>query len=193
MPTQQINKRNAFRGSEPSTATSKGNFQRERIQKRKTKSCPNCSAKHPTEDASKNSDISFTCVPPSVSMFGKYCDVGSQNRNCPSWFNFPQGTNVGVIDSLACLARGESPSCYSVNIKRGESVPLVLPHNIEVRVGQNGVVREERKEETAVSEVCYKSDDHHKEGDFKPGMKGNVPLSWEEQLNWRNVSIYVCP
>ena len=61
-------------------------------------------------------------------------------------------------------------------------MPNVLRHNLEVRVGQNGVVRTEKKREM-VPEL----------GDelAKQGKKRTAPLNWEEQLNWQNVSILV--
>ena len=51
-----------------------------------------------------------------------------------------------------------------------------------MRVGQNGVVRTEKKSEEEPSEV--------EDGDIRQGKKRMAPLSWEEQLHWQNVSIF---
>lgn len=58
-------------------------------------------------------------------------------------------------------------------------MPNALRHNLEVRVGQNGVVRTEKKREM-VSALGDKL--------AKQGKKRTAPLNWEEQLNWQNVS-----
>ena len=60
-------------------------------------------------------------------------------------------------------------------------MPNLLRHNLEVRVGQNGVVRTEKKREM-MSEL---GEEHAKQG-----KKRTAPLNWEEQLNWQNVSIF---
>ena len=154
--------------------------QRDKIQRRKTKSCPNCTLSSKT---SSNTDEKMTGhktdIPRTASIFGKYNGKDSEYKPTV-WFNLPQETSIGVIDSFECEAKNMTPLCYSVNVKRGESVPNLLMHNLEVRVGQNGVVRTEKNGQ----KVPELGDDNSKQG-----KKRTAPLNWEEQLNWQNVSI----
>lgn len=146
------------------------------MQRRKTKSCPSCSIANKTEEKGKacKSDVPYT-----VSFFGKY--NGKESEYEPTaWFNLPQETSVGVIDTLACDSKNKKPVCYSVDAKKGESVPNLLRHNLQVRVGKNGVVRTEKK--MAITPET---------GNGKQGKKRTAPLNWEEQLNWQNVSMTV--
>ena len=131
------------------------------------------------ESSDCRSDIAQ--VPRTASVFGKYNGKGSEYKPT-AWFNLPQGTSVGVIDSFACNAKKEKPLCYSINVKKGESVPNLLRHNLEVRVAQNGVIRTvANKGNTAMSELG--------DEDVQQGKKRTAPLSWDEQLHWQNVSI----
>ena len=168
--------------SKSSTTSTKstGNGQRvERIQRRKTKSCPSCPLSNNTEP--DKSEVSKSDTPRTVSVFGKY--NGKESEYKPTvWFNLPQGTSTGVIDSFACDAKNKKPLCYSINVKKGESVPNLLRHNLEVRVGQNGIVRTEKKREMA-SDLGKRN--------AKQGKKRTAPLNWEEQLHWQNVSIFI--
>ena len=160
----------------PSSTKSAPNEQRARAQRRKTKSCPSCSIADKTEEEQKD------CrghLPYTVSFFGKY--NGKESEYKPTaWFNLPQETSVGVIDTFACDEKNKKPICYSVDNKKGESVPNILRHNLPVRVGQNGIVRTEKK-----VELIPETDD----GNAKQGKKRTAPLNWEEQLNWHNVSL----
>ncbi|KAL9951013.1 hypothetical protein ACROYT_G043599 [Oculina patagonica] len=160
----------------PSTTKSITNGQRDKTQRRKTKSCPSCTLSNNTEVTSESgkTDISHT-----ASVFGKFNGKESEYKPM-AWFNLPQATSVGVIDSFACDAKNVEPLCYSVNVKKGESVPNLLRHNLEVRVGQNGVVRTEKKMEM-MSELG--------EENAKQGKKRTAPLNWEEQLNWQNACV----
>ena len=83
-----------------------------------------------------------------------------------------------MIDTFACDSKNKKPVCYSVDVKKGESVPNLLRHNLQVRVGKNGVVRTEKK--MAITPET---------GNGKQGKKRTAPLNWEEQLNWQNVSM----
>ena len=163
--------------TKPSATKSSSNGQRDKIQRSKTKSCPSCTL---SKDLDVKSEGCKTDIPRTASIFGKY--NGKESEYKPTaWFNLPQETSVGVIDSFACDAKNTKPLCYSINVKKGESVPNLLRHNLEVRVGQNGVVRTEKKREMMMSE----RDGNH----AKQGKKRTAPLNWEEQLNWQNVSI----
>lgn len=152
---------------------------KERIERRETKSCPSCSVDAKV-DKKKDKKIDVEEVPRAMSVFGKYNGKGSECKPT-AWFNFPQETSVGVINSFVCDAMNEKPMCYSINVKKGETVPNLLRHNLEVRVGQNGVIRTQRKKDTVMSEVC--------QVDARQGKKRTAPLSWEEQLQWHDVSI----
>lgn len=151
----------------------------ERIQRRESKPCLSrpVDAKVGKKKAQK---IDVEEVPQAMSVFGKYSGKGSEYKPA-AWFNFPHDTSAGVIDSFACDAMNEKPMCYSVNVKKGETVPNLLQHNLAVRVGQNGVIRAQRKKDTVMSEVC--------QGDGRQGKKRTAPLSWEEQLQWHDVSM----
>lgn len=149
--------------------------ERDKIQRRKTKSCPSCTLSSKT---SSNTDEKSADIPRTASIFGKYNGKDSEYKPT-AWFNLPQETSIGVIDSFECEAKNMTPLCYSVNVKRGESVPNLLRHNLEVRVGQNGVVRTEKNGQ----KVPELGDDNSKQG-----KKRTAPLNWEEQLNWQNVS-----
>lgn len=164
--------------SEPSTSKPTESRQRERIQRRKTKSCPSCSVDNNTVKNYQTDDADE--VPRTVSVFGKCNGKGSEYKPT-AWFNLPQETSVGVIDTLACNAMNKKPLCYSVNVKKGESVPNLLRNKLEVRVGQNGIVRTEKKTETVMLEVCDR--------DVTQGKKRTAPLSWEEQLHWHNACV----
>jgi len=120
-----------------------------------------------------------TDIPRTASIFGKYNGKDSEYKPTV-WFNLPEETSVGVIDSFACEAKSTVPLCYSIDVKKGESVPNLLRHNLEVRVGHNGFVRTEKNRK----KVTELGDDSAKQG-----KKRTAPLNWEEQLNWLNVSI----
>lgn len=155
------------------------NENRDKIQRRKTKSCPSCTLSSKTTSTDEKSQGDKTDIPRTASIFGKYNGKDSEYKPT-AWFNLPQETSVGVIDSFACDAKNTTPLCYSINVKKGESVPNLLRHNLEVRVGQNGVVRTKQNRE----KVPELGDENAKQG-----KKRTAPLNWEEQLNWQNVSI----
>lgn len=162
-------------------STSSGQRDQSLIQRRKTKSCPSCAVANDNKKQSKHSSSDAAQVQRTVSVFGKY--NGKESEYKPTaWFNLPVETSVGVIDSFACDAKKEKPLCFSIDVKKGESVPNLLRHNLEVRVGQNGVVRTQKKSEAETSEV--------EDRDSRQGKKRTAPLSWEEQLHWQNVSIF---
>lgn len=153
---------------------------RDKIQRRKTKSCPSCTLSSKTSSNTDEKSVGHkNDIPRTASIFGKYNGKDSEYKPT-AWFNLPQETSIGVIDSFECEAKNMAPLCYSINVKRGESVPNLLRHNLEVRVGRNGVIRTEKNREK-VSEL---GDDNSKQG-----KKRTAPLNWEEQLNWQNVSI----
>lgn len=162
-----------------STSKSTDTGKKERIQRRETKSCPSRSIDAKV-DKKKEQKIDLEGVPWATSVFGKYNGKGSEYKPT-AWFNFPQETSVGVIDSFVFDTMNEKPVCYSINVKKGETVPNLLQHNMEVSVGQNGVIRTQRKKDTVMSAVC--------QGDARLGKKRTAPLSWEEQLQWHDVSI----
>lgn len=162
-----------------STSKSTDTGKKERIQRRETKSCPSRSVDAKV-DKKKDKTIDVEEVPRAMSVFGKYNGKGSKYKPT-AWFNFPQETSIDVINSFVCDAMNEKPMCYSINVKKGETVPNLLRHNLEVRVGQNGVIRTQRKNDTVMSEVG--------QGDARQGKKRTAPLSWEEQLQWHDVSI----
>lgn len=161
-----------------STTKSISNEHRDKIQRRKTKSCPSCTLSSKTSNTEDKSKGDKTDIPHTASIFGKYNGKDSEYKPT-AWFNLPQETSIGVIDLFACDAKNTKPLCYSINVKKGESVPNLLRHNLEVRVGQNGVVRTEKKREM----VSALGDELAKQG-----KKRTAPLNWEEQLNWQNVS-----
>ena len=152
---------------------------RDKIQRRKTKSCPSCTLSNKTASTVEKREGNKTEIPRTASIFGKYNGKDSEYKPT-AWFNLPQETSVGVIDSFACDAKNTMPLCYSINVKKGESVPNLLRHNLEVRVGLNGVVRTKQNRE----KVPELSDENAKQG-----KKRTAPLNWEEQLNWQDVSI----
>ena len=162
-----------------SVTKSVANGHRDKIQRRKTKSCPSCTLSSKTSSTDKKSHSDKTDIPRTASIFGKYNGKDSEYK-LTAWFNLPQETSVGVIDSFACDTKNTTPLCYSINVKKGESVPNLLRHNLEVRVGQNGVVRTEKNRE----KVPELGDEYANQG-----KKRTAPLNWEEQLNWQNVSI----
>lgn len=98
-----------------------------------------------------------------------------------AWFNLPLETSIGAIDSLACKAKNVQPLCYSVDTKKGETMSRLLRHNMEVRVGQNGIVRTEKKNDAEAF-----GDDMGKE---RQGKKRSAPLCWEELLHWQNACV----
>lgn len=155
------------------------NGHREKIQRRKTKSCPSCTLSSKTSGRDEKKQDNKADIPRTASFFGKYNGKDSEYKPTV-WFNLPQETSVGVIDSFLCDTKNTTPLCYSINVKKGESVPNLLRHNLEVRVGQNGVVRTEKNRE----KVPELGDENAKQG-----KKRTAPLNWEEQLNWQNVSI----
>lgn len=155
------------------------NGHREKIQRRKTKSCPSCTLSSKTSGRDEKNQDNKSDIPRTASFFGKYNGKDSEYKPTV-WFNLPQETSVGVIDSFACDAKNTTPLCYSINVKKGESVSNLFRHNLEVRVGQNGVVRTEKNRE----KVPELGDENAKQG-----KKRTAPLNWEEQLNWQNVSI----
>ena len=166
----------AHKHSPPKSIT---NENRDKIQRRKTKSCPSCTLSSKATSTDEKSQGDKTDIPRTASIFGKYNGKDSEYKPT-AWFNLPQETSVGVIDSFACDAKNTTPLCYSINVKKGESVPNLLRHNLEVRVGQNGVVRTKQNRE----KVRELGDENAKQG-----KKRTAPLNWEEQLNWQNVSI----
>ena len=166
----------AFRHSTTKSVT---NGHRDKNQRRKTKSCPSSTLLSKASSTDEKSTGNKTDIPHTVSIFGKYNGKDSEYKPT-AWFNLPKETSVGVIDSFECEAKNTTPLCYSINVKKGESVPNRLRHNLEVRVGQNGVVRTEKKRE----QVPELGDENSKQG-----KKRTAPLNWEEQLNWQNVSI----
>lgn len=160
----------------PSSTKSAPNEQRVRASRRKTKSYPSCSIADETEEDRK---VCNDHAPHTVSFFGKY--RGKESEYKPTaWFNFPQETSFGVIDIIVCDEKNKEPVCFSVDRKKGESVPNPLRHNLPVRVGQNGMVRTEKK-----VEFKPETDD----GNTKQGKKRTAPLNWEEQLNWHNACV----
>ena len=122
-------------------------------------------------------EVSNTVNSPSV--FGKYTP-GAPKHKTGKWFNFEDGVNQGVIDSFACDNLNERALCYKVDSKDSKSVPKLLRHRLEVRIGQNGEVR--------TPDGGVRLDNQSADSARSKGAR-TTPLSWEEQLNWENVSL----
>lgn len=166
--------------SKPSTSQSTLRAKRDLTQRRKIKSCSSCSLVNNGKKQSTDAVSDTVKVVQMGSVFGKFNGKGSEYRPM-AWFNLPLETSIGAIDSLACEAKNVQPLCYSVDTKKGETISRLLQHNLEVRVGQNGIVRTEKKIDAETLE-----DDMGKD---RQGKKRTTPLCWEELLHWQNVSI----
>lgn len=166
--------------SKPSTTQSTFFAKSNQAQHRKTKSCPGSSLVNREEKQNIDAASDPFKVARSASVFGKFNGKGTEYRPT-AWFNLPLETSFGVIDSSACEVKKVQPLCYSINTKKRESVSRLLRHNLEVRVGQNGIVRTGKKNEAETFE-----DDHNK-GILE--KKRTAPLSWEELLHWQNACV----
>lgn len=120
-------------------------------------------------------------IPRSVSMYGRHTGSAVDINLC-SWFNFKPGLDAGRIDSFVCDAMNKKPLCYTVNIREAKSVPKLLRHRMQVRIGTNGLVKMEETEREE-SEEGYDNENC--------GMKKvrAGPLSWDEQLNWNEACV----
>ena len=168
--------------SKPLTSQSTLQSKRDVIQHRKTKSCPSCPLVNREKKQSIDALSDSVKVAQMGSVFGKFNGKGSEYRPM-AWFNLPLETSFGAIDSHACKAKNVQPLCYSVDTKKGETMSRLLRHDMEVRVGQNGIVRTEKKNDAEAF-----GDDMGKD---RQGKKRCAPLCWEELLHWQNVSICI--
>ena len=124
---------------------------------------------------SKSTDL----IQRSVSVYGKHTQRKDGIETSCSWFNFKPGLNTGKIDTFACEALNKKPLCYTVSMKETKSMPKLLEHQTQVRIGTNGVVKMD------VTEKDKKK--NHKNKTVKKKLR-TAPLSWDEQLNWNDVS-----
>jgi hypothetical protein len=109
------------------------------------------------------------------SVYGKHYQ-GEETSKPEKWFNFKDGMKIGIIDSFVCDELKKKALCYTLDTKESKPVPKLLRHRLEVRIGQNGEVRN--------------TDAGSKESDPKASSFQRMPLSWEEQLNSENVSLF---
>lgn len=116
------------------------------------------------------------------SIFGKYTP-GAPKYKPGKWFNFDDGVNQGVIDSFACDDLKEKALCYKVDVKESTSVPKLLRHRLQVRIGQNGEVKND--------DAGGLTQDNQSAESVSNEDVRIAPLSWEEQLNWENVSLKI--
>lgn len=128
-----------------------------------------------TAETVNNSEDTRNFTP---SIYGKFTP-GAPAHKTGKWFNLKEGVDQGVIDSFECDKLRERALCYKVDAKESKAVPKLLRHRLEVRIGRNGSVRNE--------DAGTKPDDQGNEV-TRDGSKRTAPLSWEEQLNWKNVS-----
>lgn len=130
----------------------------------------------PTQDEIKDKSNLKPGKTPSV--YGKHNPEGEKTHK-DSWFNFDDGVKMGTIDSFACDEKNRKALCYGLDKKQAKPVPKLLRHRLEVRIGQNGEVR---NDDSGIR-------DADSEDPMNSSMSKKMPLSWEEQLNWENVSI----
>ena len=180
-----------FSRSVGSASETKNHMNRER-----TKSCSNCRTGN-SPDGSKTGPVSLKDFRASsinlrpVSIYGRHMD-GESKYKPEAWFNFTKETSMGVIDSFACDANNLKALCYTVDRTQGKGVPKLLRHRLNVRIGQNGVVRGNIEGEPPVSHSESVMDRNSVEQgtplNVKKDKKRVAPLSWDEQVNWENVS-----
>eukprot|EP00794_Sanderia_malayensis_P007874 gene7875-8724_t len=106
----------------------------------------------------------------------------------PKWVDFYDGENGGALDAFICksLEDDKRQSCYFIDVRAGERVSRLLKYPQNIRVGQNGVVAEEKSriDETKQNEEGGKL----KQRKHQPKER-TIPLSWNEQLEWKNTKI----
>ena len=158
----------------------------------RTKAWSSCSSKNISKRPETGTAASENTVAPRpVSTYGRHTDA--ESRYTPTaWFNFKEAKSVGVIDAFACDANNVRPLCYKVDKSQTKGVPRLLRHRLAVRVGQNGVVRNAGAD-TSNSVECGGDVDRAQEEPPRGGAQKQrvAPLSWEEQVNWKNVRMRV--
>ena len=118
-----------------------------------------------------------------MSMYGRHTGSIADINSC-SWFNFKPGSDAGRIDSFACDAMNKKPLCYAVNIREAKSVPKLLRHRMQVRIETNGLVKMAESD-------GEESEEGSDENESVVDKVRTGPLSWDEQLNWNEVSIFI--
>ena len=89
-------------------------------------------------------------TPRSVSVYGRHTQSTNDIELSSSWFNFQPGLDAGEIDTSVCEALNIKPLCYTVNVKESKSMPVLLKHQMQVRIGKNGLVKMENSEAVAI-------------------------------------------
>ncbi len=116
-------------------------------------------------------------------------DFSTGVRNPPKWIDFHTGDNKGVLDAFICKSpEGKQSPCYLINVREGERMAELMKYPQKVRVGKNGFSNESSREKKSawILEECQEV---QKDGTLMDSTKERtMPLSWSEQLNWKNVS-----
>lgn len=109
------------------------------------------------------------------------------NMPSPKWINFKSGQNGGLLDAFLCAKNGPgSQECYMMDVRIGDKVSRLLKYPCAIRVGRNGAVAEKKCPKASVEDWIVQDEDSFGE---EHGKSRPFPLSWNEQIEWKNVSV----
>ena len=130
-------------------------------------------------------------------LFGKFERAGyssdwnsfvGSTQSLPEWMDFYTVQNGSALDAFVCTSpRNDTNTSYLIDMRAGERVSRLLHNRQNVRVGRNGVSNDSSREQMSRSST----EDQIQKGKESRGRKKErtSPLSWGEQLEWKDVSV----
>ena len=122
------------------------------------------------------------------SYSSRWYDFSSPNMPLPKWINFNWTECGGVLDAFLCKGNDENHVCYLMDVRIGEKVGRLLKYPGPIRVGQNGFTSRPKCHKDSLYDIEVE-DLTLKDITSKKMRSRPFPLSWNEQFDWKDVSM----